>query len=304
MHLTPAFARGFRRTYSALSPFRQFIAIAMLAACARTTPVHAPSPPVQPAVLPPPVVSEPSPSRSTLLVPDSALYDVMSTVIGSDTEVSSAPRDSVIYREVVTSILSIGRDSSITITARSDSGYQLPRGRELPPEIVTRPRIPIRVSVQRDFRTQRLLNTSIAAECSSAATLVSPVMPTLVLQALMQTRKESRARRDSLSYSTCQAGVLVRYILHFSPDSAPTTPSADDLFRYTITGTLAADSSRTLPMRMNGRISGDAQLTGFRNSRPLPGKVTIRLQSDLIFESAARTQRLQQLVTTIFAARD
>lgn len=304
MHLTPAFARGFRRAYFVLPRTTRFVAIATLAACARTTPVPTPSAPVQPVAVPPPVVSEPSPNRSTLIAPDSALYDVTSTVIGSDTQVSSAPRDSVIYREVIASILTIGRDSSIAVTARSDSGYQLPRGRELPPEIITKPRIPIHVSVQRDLRTQQLLNTTIPAECSSAATLVSPVLPTLVLQSVIQRRRESRVMRDSLSYIACQAGVSVQYILRVIPESTPTTRSSNDSLSYTITGTVVADSSRALPMRMSGQISGDAQLSGFSDARLFPAKVTINFRSDLLFQSTARTQRFHQRVTTTFAVRD
>lgn len=303
MHLTPVFARGSRRTHGTSCHLMRFAATAFLMACARTTPVPAPTTPVQPVVSPPAAAPQPIPVRSSLITPDSALYDVMSTVVGSDVDVPSAPRDSVIYRELVSSILTIGPDSSITVTAQSDSGYQLPRGRDIPPELVARARPPIRVSVQRDFLTQRVLNSTSVLECSPAATLVSPVMPTLVLQFVMQTRRESRIMRDSLSYTACQTGVLVRYTLYFASDSILPARSADSVFRYRITGAVAADSSRVLPMRMAGQISGDAEIRSQSTSRVLPAEVRIRLRGDLIFQSTTRTQHLQQLVTTTFAIR-
>lgn len=303
MHLTPVSARGFRRIHRALLHLGQCAATAILVACARTTPVPAPSTPVQPVVSPPPVVSQPFPIRSTLIAPDSALYDVTSTVIGSDADAPSAPRDSVIYRELVAGVLTIGQDSSITLIAQSDSGYQLPRGRDLPPELVARPRTPIRVSVTRDIRTQRILNSPGAPECSPAATLVSPVMPALLLQFVIQTTRESRTIRDSLSYTACQTGVIVHYTLYFSPDSVSATRPADSVFRYRISGTVAADSSRVLPMRMSGQISGNAEISRHTQTRALPDEVMIRLQSDLMFQSALRTQRLQQRATTRFSIR-
>ncbi len=303
MLLTPVSARGFRRTHRALQRLIQCAATTIVIGCARTTPVPAPTTPVQPVASPPPPLSPPSPTRPITITPDSALYDVTSTVIGSDTDVASAPRDSVIYHESVASILTIGRDSSITVTVRSDSGYQLPRGRELPPEIIARPRTPIRVSVTRDLRTQRMLNGPMTSECSPAATLVSPVMPVLVVQFVTQTMRESRTMRDSLLYTACQTGIVVHYTLYFSPDSAPTPRLTDSVFRYRIAGTVTADSSRVLPMRMSGQISGDAEISRHNTTRTLPGEVTIRLQSDLTFQSAVRTQRLHQRATTKFAVR-
>lgn len=303
MHLTPVSARGFRRTRRVLQRFTRCAATTIVIGCARTTPVPTPTVPVPPPGSPPPAASPATPARPTIIAPDSGLYDVTSTVIGSDADAASAPRDSVIYRELVASILTISRDSSITITVRSDSGYQLPRGRELPPEIIAKPRTPIRVSVQRDLRTQRLLNSTIAQECSSAATLVSPIMPALVLQFVMETARESRPMRDSLSYTACQAGVLVRYALNFFQESISPTRSADSVFRYRVAGMVTADSSRTLPMRMSGQISGDAEIAHRRAVRTLPDEVMIRLQSDLVFQSAVRTQRLQQRVATRFVLR-
>lgn len=307
MPLTPVSARGFRRVHAASRHLVVSVATMFVMACTRTTPGPATVPPAQPVVSPPAILPQASPTRSRLIAPDSAVYDVTSIVIGSDLDVPSAPRDSAVYRELITSTLTIGRDSSITVTAQSDSGYQLPRGRDVPPEIAARSKTAYRASVQRELPSQRMRNATVAADCSPGATLVSPVMPLLALQFAMQITREPRFGRDSLSYTTCQTGLLIRHTLHIAPDSGLTaiiSRSTAGARGYVISGTIAADSSRALPMRMTGQISGSAELSSRNGVGILPAELRIKLQTDLSFQSSTRTQRLQQSSTTTFVARD
>lgn len=312
MHLTPPPARAVERTRRfhrrLVDRFRVsggvplIIAILVVASCTTAPRVAVPAPP--PAPTEPTLPSTTQTFRPSALSPDASTYDVISQVTTTETaSTGDVVRDSIEYREALHAILALSAGGLASVSLRSDSGYIVVRGRDMAPEVAARFKRPIAHVVRQSASTPRIVPDSVAGECSSVATLASPLLPALALRLALQTTKEPRAARDSLVYSSCQAGTIIRNVIEINSATFEPSSGVADTIRYEIRGAVAADSTRTLPMRLTGQIKGEAFLVHERLQRSLPVHAQVVLQLDLRFENSLRTQRVQQRVVTDYRPR-
>lgn len=262
-------------------------ALLLLTACART-PAPAPPAPAVPAPQTPPPT--PPIAAPRILHPDSAYYRVTSTVITAQQLTPSQPDDSVSYQEYMRIHVVPQGATSFTIRLESDSGYVLGTGRVFPPETVTAlgyRNVAITTTVNSGGEAATI-TSAVTPPCPITPTLASPLLTTLLARFLLA-RYAAPAAPDSIHYLTCTARVQITNdigLRHLDPEH----------FAIALEGRLLSDSSRALPMRINGITTGTATVAPDSGATVLPQLLDISLNITLTATSTIRQQQFQQRV--------
>lgn len=290
--LAPSFTNRLRSActrFPARGLLRAVAQLSVIAACAsRQSAPRAASPPL--AL--PDSVAQPLPV-APIIRADSAQWFVHASVL----TVERAPgvtRDSTTYEETLHSLVVVLSDSSAELTIWADSGMRVAMmdsvqstPRQAPASIP-----PARLRYQLGPRTVTHLTQDPTNECSATASLLSPLLGRLLAYTLIPS---AISIADTLQFATCRADarITTRYVLQ---NDQPSTNSTA-LRQISITGHLAADSTRFLPMHLRGDVSGSAHFVQSHDSSSHPLQLT--LTSNLQFTSPVRAQQLQQTTTLI-----
>jgi len=286
MHLTPGFLERIRRSQNL---FRLLSVLLVATACSRRPPASTPLP-------------EPVPQEADSIVlplvqvvrlsPDSADYTIHSQTITTEITTSPFVVDTLKLEELVHMTLIPVADGRIELTLSSDSGYDAGPNRLPPPETIqsVRGRVVLhtRLSAGHPVEVHRV---DQADSCAGAMTLISPLVSAAMTWFVAQITNHG-SPNDSLSYSTCSAGIVRRHRLSFEIVHA-----AADSLRILLSGTVLADSSRALPMLLRGTLNGKGTALPSRGSAVLPRWVLLDLLVELSATAGAiRHQSFRQHV--------
>lgn len=144
------------------------------------------------------------------------------------------------------------------------------------------------------LRTDGALLRSVTNECSSSK------LSALLVRLLSPRYAISWPQQESLRYTTCNQGTLSSVNLSFTWQ-APRYLASSHVWEQTmvIAGTLVADSTRTLPVRLQGSLLGHATIQLEPETvQPLSGMSFVELR--LIATSTLREQVVTQTTTLRF----
>lgn len=294
MYLTPGFLRS-RVTWKSCAAI---LGVLLLAACSPpSNPVPAPLPVPLPA---PPHVPVTTPIPVPILAEDSADYFIRTLVLTTQDSLGvTVRRDSLVATERAHALVALNNGMTFSLRVRSDSGYRISTDRMPPPETVRTAYsgVDVQTALQRVHLAMRF-NTDTLAPCSAFPSLISPLSASLLARYLVADSSVS-IQTDTVTFSTCDAGVSRAYsvVLRSTRDLA-------NPFESKIVGEFHADSSRALPMRLTGNLTGTASVSPNTGELPLPEslriRLTIRLAATAELSGSRRMQSYQQEVETLF----
>jgi hypothetical protein len=216
----------------------------------------------------------------------------------------TAATDSASYTESIRGVLSSDVAPRYRVTLISDSGYKLPADRLPPPETVRKDVQPV-VST-RFFggpTTENPAQADTTVACPSQPSLVSPLLTNAIVQYLLNASRHEIERRAALDYKVCSAGVFRTISGYIEYDTERNTP-AQTRMSFLIQASISADSSRALPMRVSGTMTGTVTTMPGTGVHVLPDSLELQLITEIIAQSSTRKQEFQQRVTTRLIKRN
>lgn len=262
----------------------------MATACTPSPTTHPRPTKAPPELLPPAPISLPE-KRSESLLPDSTEYILSATVVTTQDTPASGVTDSFTVREIVRArFRPRPQDQVILLELTSDSGYMLPQGRSLPPELLARDTLPATAAATLTWSSQgeTRLAGALETSCTALPTLLSDLLAAIYLRQLAASPRlgaPTSPTADSLQYRTCTAGVLTAY-------RTAITPSASSVGHLIISGVADSDSSITLPMRVHTDFRGNATVSIDTTST---SSLPLELQLDLMGRIEAQSDQRAQL---------
>lgn len=270
------------------SRFVLLTASTVLAACART-----PSPPPPLPQRPTPQAPPQAPSTTLIrrLQPERAAFLLTSTIVTIELTAHPAIHDSVMLREIVVAdLLPDPSNQSLTLEFRSDSGYTLPTDRPPPPETISRTPTPAHVAARVSWTAQSILlnRSSLSSSCSTIPTLLSDLIPILLTRYILL-QQTSAQYPDSVRYINCTGGVSITntLLLRQTPPDSLTIP---------FQAISSSDSSRALPMHMQGTMMGKATVVPGSGTTALPSTVIVTSTLSVTAKNSKRQQQFRQTV--------
>lgn len=298
MYLTHALAflsrRNMANTLSAVSVHLRrascyrMVVLAILAACIRTPPLP-PTLPEAPVLQPSPPVLPNTTVRK--LQSETATFLLTSTIVTTELTARPITRDSLVLREtVLAQLVPHPSSQSLSLEFRSDSGYTLPHDRTLPPETISTAPQPAHVAARLSWTTNSVVldHSSLSSSCPTISTLLSDLIPILFTRYILL-HQTTAQYPDSIQYISCTGTISVSNTLLFhqaSPDSLTTS--------FQVIST--SDSSRALPMHMQGTTLGKATVVPQSGTTVLPSALILTSTLSLTAKSSKRQQQFRQIV--------
>jgi len=260
------------------------MALVLVAACTTRQPQLPP--------LPLPVAR---PDSTHALVPhtapfrhDSAHYLIDALIVTTE-QGPTTRRDSSLYRENIEVRVTPRSDSVAEVTFTAADGFRRIMRDSTTASTTPEPHKHVPVAIRVVLQHDRVLEVdgSQYSSCPSPQSFLTPFLAHLLAS---PTTSVAGVHVDTIDYTLCMADVLVhsQYVLARSYQQEP---QGDRTFH--ISAVLSADSTRYLPMRIAGTVTGTATL---QNAAATPSSlhVQVLLTADLRFTSVQRTQHVSQ----------
>lgn len=260
------------------------VTLVLAAACSTRRPQL---PPVQPPVARPDSARAPvqptAPFRH-----DSAHYLIDALIVTTEEAAITRP-DSSSYRENIHVRVTPRSDSVAEVTLTAADGFRRTMGDSttapMAPELHKHIPVAIRVVLQQDGVLE--VDGSQYSSCPSPQSFLTPFLARLLASASISA---PGIRADTIGYTICMSDVSIHseYVLITSHQQKSQGDRTID-----ISATLSADSTRYLPMRIAGTVTGTATL---QNAAATPRSlhVQVLLTADFRFTSAQRIQHISQ----------
>lgn len=135
--------------------------------------------------------------------------------------------------------------------------------------------------------------------CTAGSSLLSPLLARLlVISPLITTRRHQEVLADSLRYSSCADGVQLHTTAQIiTRAESGTIPGISH--RADIQGTLRADSTRNLPMHLQGVFTGIVLITPDTTRQGWVQSLDMTITVELTAASALKQQIFSQTVRTL-----
>lgn len=220
-------------------------------------------------------------------------YRVLSRTISTERAVSPPRIDSVVVQQPLTALVTLPDSSGaleIRLVADSVAEIRYPQSAtatRMAPDTIRTPEVHVRIA---STGAHEQLDPGILP-CHNHPTLQSPLLAIVVARALLQASGRLLPA-DSVQYSACSGSIPSRYKVRFQEH--PTQGVAPDTMQIRFNGSLQADSTSLLPMRIMGTFTGT--VTSFITERlaALPSQLRIEIVLSLEFASQLKQQIIEQ----------
>lgn len=128
--------------------------------------------------------------------------------------------------------------------------------------------------------------------CLANSALLSPLIARLLVPPVLTNDQQHQVASDGLTYTACSSGtrVIILAGIEFLQNEA-------SQIKVTIKGQLRSDSTKALPLRITGLLTGEGRILLSSLQAPIAETIELTLHLDMAAESSAKKQQFKQSTT-------